>query len=241
MTRPFDLKTLPFYITLPAPCPYLPDEMERKVFTPLDPLSGPFLNDYLTHSGFRRSQNVIYRPACEACRSCKPLRVRVCEFRPSTSFRRNLRMNADLHRELREPLATDEQYALLKLYLGNRHRDGGMAGMDFDRFEMMVEDCSSQTGIAEYRMKNGRLIACCITDELGDGLSMVYSFFNPEFAKRGLGNFMILDHITLCREFKHPYLYLGYWVKDSPKMDYKAKFKPYEILSHGGWRNENGL
>ena len=236
MTQPFDPKTLPFYITLPAPCPYLPGEMERKIFTPLDPLNGPHLNDFLTHSGFRRSQNVIFRPACENCKACKSLRVKALEFAPNQGFRRNLRRNSDLSKETVEPLATPEQFALLQKYLSSRHSDGGMVDMDFARYELMVEDCAARTDLHEYRDENGELLAVCITDTLQDGLSMVYSFFDPDASKRSLGSYMVLDHIAMCQDHEVENLYLGYWVKTSRKMGYKARFKPFEILTRNGWQ-----
>ena len=236
MSRPFDPHALQFYMTIPSPCPYLPGRLERKLFTQLDRLAGPQLNDYLTHAGFRRSQNVIYRPACEACAACRSLRVRVREFRPSKAFRRNLRRNADLRVERGEAYATAEQFALLRRYLDARHPDGGMNGMDFPRYEMMVQEGSSSTEVVEYRDADGELVACALIDGLGDGLSLVYSFFAPEAARRGLGNFMILDHILRARDLGLSYVYLGYWVEGSPKMDYKARFRPCEVLGPGGWR-----
>ena len=235
MSNHFDPKHLQFYITLPAPCPYLPGQWERKIFTPLDPLDGPHLNDYLTHSGFRRSQNVIYRPACESCNSCQSLRVNVNAFKWTSSFRRIVNKNADLNREICEPFGTQEQFDLLHAYLTTRHKEGGMTDMDFERYEMMVEDCAARTDVFEYRDQDGALIACSITDNLRDGLSMVYSFFDVNASKRSLGSFMVLDQIDVCRQWGLPYLYLGYWVKNSPKMAYKSRFKPYEILSAQGW------
>ncbi len=235
MTQQFDPKDLQFYITLPAPCPYLEGEMERKLFTPLDPLRGPMLNDYLTHSGFRRSQNVIYRPACESCQACQSLRIVVDAFTESKSFTRTLRKNADLVRTVNEPLATEEQFALLHSYLNARHAGGGMCDMDFERYELMVEDCAARTEIVEYRDPQGRLVACCITDNLRDGKSMVYSFFDTRLSNRSLGNYIILDHINLCRDLRLSYLYLGYWVENSKKMSYKSRYKPFEILTRTGW------
>lgn len=209
--------------------------MERKIFTQLDPLSGPFINNYLTHAGFRRSQNVIYRPACEACRECKSLRIFTPEFTPSKSFKRTRARNRDLTRTVAEAIATQEQFDLLQTYLHSRHMDGGMSDMDFYRYEMMVEECAADTEIVEYRTPDGALIACVIIDSLDDGFSMVYSFFDPTQTARSLGNYMILDHIARCVEDEHPYLYLGYWVSGSPKMDYKARFTPNEILGANGW------
>ncbi|MEM9600266.1 MAG: arginyltransferase, partial [Pseudomonadota bacterium] len=200
-----------------------------------DPLDGPHLNNYLTHAGFRRSQNVIYRPACETCRECRSLRVRTSDFKPGKSFRRTLRRNADLAAELAPAIATQEQFDLLTHYLRHRHPGGGMTDMDFLRYEMMVEECASETEIVEYRNSDGVLTACMLIDRLNDGLSLVYSFFSPGSAERSLGNFMILDQILRCQSEDLPYLYLGYWVPSSPKMDYKARFKPAEILGHRGW------
>lgn len=235
MSRHFDPKKLQFFITMPAPCPYLPEQMERKIFTSLDPLDGPHLNNHLTHSGFRRSQNVIYRPACETCKACRSLRVDVDEFAPSRSFKRVLKKNADLKCEITENYATHEQFTLLSRYLNHRHPGGGMSEIDFEQYEMMVEDCASFTEVFEYRDHDGRLVACCITDTLNDGLSMVYSFFDTEQKNRSLGVYMILDHLHICKQSNLNYLYLGYWVENSSKMQYKSKFKPNEILGELGW------
>lgn len=237
MTHPFEPKKLQFYVTIPAPCPYLSDRMERKVFTQLDPLSGPHLNDWLTQLGFRRSQNVIYRPACEHCNACKSLRVRADEFRPSKSNKRVSKLNADLTIEACEPLATDEQFALLSDYLQDRHSGGGMSDMDYDRYEHMVEECGSRTDILEYRDADRRLLACSLIDILADGFSMVYSFYAPDQVRRSLGTFMILDRIRAAKEELLPFVYLGYWVKGSPKMAYKARFKPHEVLINDLWVN----
>lgn len=236
MTRPFDPHRLQFYLTIPSPCPYLPGRMERKIFTQLDPLSGPHLNNYLTHAGFRRSQNVIYRPACERCQECRSLRIVTTPFKASQRFRRIQNKNADLQVHISEPYATEEQFRLLRRYLTTRHYGGGMSDMDFVRYEMMVEECASQTEIIEYRDESAKLIACVLIDRLSDGISMVYSFFDPEENSRSLGNFMILDQIARCKAENLPYLYLGYWVENSPKMDYKSRFTPYEILGRDGWK-----
>ena len=236
MSQPFDPNRLQFYLTIPSPCPYLPGRMERKIFTQLEPLTGPHLNNYLTHAGFRRSQNVIYRPACESCRECRSLRIRTAEFKAGKNFRRIKSLNKDLHVDVKEAFATEEQYALLHNYLKTRHHGGGMSEMDFMRYEMMVEECSAETEIVEYRNSEDRLIAAVLIDRLDDGLSMVYSFFDPQERRRSLGNLMILDQIARVNSLELKYLYLGYWVKGSPKMDYKARFQPCEILGSEGWR-----
>lgn len=231
-----------FYLTSPAPCPYLAGREERKVFTHLIGRRAPALNDTLTQSGFRRSQTIAYRPACENCRACVSVRVKVAEFEPTRGLRRVHRRNLDIGGEALHPHATSEQYALFRAYVGARHHDGGMADMSMVDYQMMVEDSHVETRLFEYRLHEpgdaaaGRLVACCLTDALADGLSMVYSFYAPDLDERSLGAFMILDHVARARQEGLAYLYLGYWVEGSPKMDYKARFRPQERLGMDGWR-----
>ena len=178
-----------FYLTAPSPCPYLPGKEERKVFTHLVGDRAPGLNNLLTHGGFRRSQSIAYRPACEACRACVSVRVIADEFRPTRSMRRVAERNADMVGEMRALVPTSEQYAVFRGYLDSRHRDGGMADMTVLDYAMMVEDSHVKTRLVEYRLRgpdstiNGRgagpLLAVALTDVLNDGLSMVYSFFDP--------------------------------------------------------------
>jgi arginine-tRNA-protein transferase len=230
-----------FYLTAPSPCPYLAGKEERKVFTHLVGERAGELNDILTHGGFRRSQSIAYRPACEGCRACVSVRVLCGEFRPSRSMRRITRRNADVTSEMRPAAPTSEQYSIFRAYLDSRHRDGGMADMTVLDYAMMVEDSHVETRIVEYRHRapgqagQGDLIAVALTDVLGDGLSMVYSFFEPEESPRSLGTFMVLDHIARARAMGLGYVYLGYWVRGSSKMDYKSRFLPQERLLPDGW------
>jgi leucyl-tRNA---protein transferase len=234
-----------FYLTAPSPCPYLPGREERKVFTHLVGDRAPGLNDLLTHGGFRRSQSIAYRPACETCRACVSVRVIVDHFKPSRSMRRVRVQNSDVIGEMRVQVPSSEQYSLFRAYLDSRHRDGGMADMTVLDYAMMVEDSHVKTRLVEYRKRgpdssiNGRgagsLLAVALTDVLSDGLSMVYSFFDPEEAARSLGTYMILDHIERARKINLPYVYLGYWVRGSGKMDYKSRFLPQERLLPDGW------
>ncbi len=224
-----------FYVTAPQPCPYLDNREERKLFTTLDIHSPLELNDALSHQGFRRSQNVIYRPSCANCNACQSARVEVERFTPSKSQKRVLHRNANLERNIRQPWVTDEHFDLFSEYLNSRHADGGMAGMEVEEFAAMVEESPVNTQIIEYTLE-GVLIAACLTDSLTDGLSMVYSFFNPDYARNSIGTYMILDHIRIARQVGMPYIYLGYWVQGSPKMDYKAKFAPLETFHSGGWQ-----
>jgi arginyl-tRNA--protein-N-Asp/Glu arginylyltransferase len=234
-----------FYLTAPSPCPYLPGREERKVFTHLVGERAPELNDLLTHGGFRRSQSIAYRPACETCRACVSVRVVVEDFRPTRSMRRVMDRNSDLVAEMRVPVPTSEQYSVFRGYLDSRHRDGGMADMTVLDYAMMVEDSHVETRIVEFRRRgpdsritgrgNGPLLGVALTDVLSDGLSMVYSFFDPDVGGRSLGTFIILDHIARARRLGLPYVYLGYWVKGSRKMDYKGRFLPQERLTGDGW------
>lgn len=321
-----------FYLTAPAPCPYLSDRLERKVFTHLVGERATALNDVLTQGGFRRSQNIAYRPACEGCRACISVRVAVDDFIWSKAFRRILKANADVDSIEGDTSPSSEQYALFRAYLDARHHDGGMADMSVLDYAMMVEDTHVDTVLIEYRApdgdaprsagapslaaadrgdgegggtgtgtgtgfregaspparprerrhgprpaavrrqamrrgrrdlqswldelaegggataaggpvratdgsaREGKLVACALTDVLGDGLSMVYSFFDPDESARSLGTFMILDHVMRAQRLGLPYVYLGYWVEGSPKMDYKRRFQPQEHLGPHGWR-----
>ncbi len=234
-----------FYLTAPSPCPYLPDREERKIFTHLIGRKSPTLNDSLTQSGFRRSQTIAYRPACERCRACVSVRVLVNEFELSRNLRRVRDLNADLIGAVMPARATSEQYSLFRTYLDQRHADGGMADMSVLDYSMMIEDSHVNTQVVEYRRRgpdsriNGRgegpLIGVALTDVLADGLSMVYSYYDPSMADRSLGTMMILDHIERTRSLAQPHLYLGYWVDGSRKMAYKARFLPQERLGMAGW------
>jgi len=245
-----------FYLTAPSPCPYLAGKEERKVFTHLVGERAGELNNILTHGGFRRSQSIAYRPACEGCRSCVSVRVVARDFRPTRGMRRIANRNADIVGATRIAVPTSEQYSIFRAYLDSRHRDGGMADMTVLDYAMMVEDSHVETRIIEYRRHEppatdaaartsdsrtgakrgtGDLVAVALTDVLGDGLSMVYSFFEPDEAARSLGTLMVLDHIARARHMGLAYVYLGYWVRGSRKMDYKSRFLPQERLTPDGW------
>ena len=237
MTHSFETRQIPFFLTAPSPCPYLAGQWERKVFTRLEPAEGPALNDALTHAGFRRSQSVLYRPACEGCDACRSVRIDVAGFQLTKRWNRILKRNADLKCEERDAEATAEQYALFRAYLESRHGDGDMAGMSFGEYVMMAEDGAQRTHIAEYRDPADRLIAAALTDTLKDGVSLVYSYFDPDMPRRSLGGFMILDAVRQAADKGLPYVYLGYWVKGSAKMNYKADYQPLQLLTPGGWRD----
>ncbi len=234
-----------FFLTAPSPCPYIEGQYERKVFTHLVGDKAPEMNDLLTQGGFRRSQNIAYRPACETCRACVSVRIIADEFKPSKNMKRILRRNADLIGAMHDAEPTTEQYSLFRTYLDARHRKGGMSDMTVLDYAMMVEDTHVDTKIIEYRRRGpdsfitgkgqGELIAVALTDKMADGLSMVYSNNNPELEDRSLGTFLILDHIARARAAGHPHVYLGYWVEGSRKMAYKVRFGPQEHLGPKGW------
>ena len=224
-----------FYVTAPQVCPYLPDRIERKLFTSIQGDDAQLLNDSLSQQGFRRSQNILYRPSCNECSACLSARIDVKKFKPSKSQKKIIRRNKFLIRSSNSPWATEEQYGLFQRYLQERHAKGGMADMDVFEFAAMVEESSIETRVIEYHHEN-LLQSVCLTDFLSDGLSMVYSFFDPDESKKSLGTFMILDHIALALELELPYLYLGYWVPGSSKMNYKVNFKGVEIFQNNVWQ-----
>ncbi|MFN3483462.1 arginyltransferase [Rhabdaerophilum calidifontis] len=230
-----------FFLTAPSPCPYLPGRQERKVFTHLVGRRAVQLNEILTQGGFRRSQSIAYRPACEHCRACVSVRVLVRDFVETRGFRRILAANADLSARMIPAQPTAEQYGLFRRYLHRRHTDGGMADMSVLDYAAMIEDTHVETRLVEYRRPRRRpdetseLVGIALTDLLSDGLSMVYSFYDPDLSERSLGTFMILDHIRKTRASGLPHLYLGYWVEGSRKMDYKARFLPQERLGMIAW------
>jgi arginine-tRNA-protein transferase len=234
-----------FFLTAPSPCPYIEGQFERKVFTHLVGDKAPEMNDLLTQGGFRRSQNIAYRPACEACRACVSVRILAGEFKATKNMRRVIQRNSDLIGALHDAEPSTEQYSLFRRYLDARHKKGGMSDMTVLDYAMMVEDTHVDTKIIEYRKRGpdsfitgrgqGELIAVALSDKMADGLSMVYSYFNPAFEDRSLGTFMILDHIARARAAGLPHVYLGYWVNGSRKMNYKVRFMPQEHLGPKGW------
>jgi arginyl-tRNA--protein-N-Asp/Glu arginylyltransferase len=210
--------------------------MERKLFTALQGDTATKLNDSLSKQGFRRSQNVLYRPSCAECSACMSARIRVADYAPTKSQRRVNGRNTHLDRRATSPWATEAQYDLFRRYLDSRHATGGMADMDMFEFAAMVEETPIRSRLIEYTDKaTADLRAVCLTDILDDGLSLVYSFFDPDFDRDSLGTFIILDHIAIARDLGLPYVYLGYWVPGSPKMDYKAKFAGVEVYHGGNW------
>ena len=225
-----------FYVTAPQSCPYLDEQIERKLFTALQGDNAQALNDSLSKQGFRRSQNVLYRPSCANCQACVSARIDISKFVQSKSQRRCKKRNQRLIRRATSPWATEEQYELFRRYLDSRHATGGMADMDVYEFAAMIEETPIKSRVFEYTdPTDNSLVAVCLTDVLDDGLSLVYSFYQPEKYRDSLGTYIILDQIDIAREIGLPHVYLGYWVKGSDKMGYKASYSGLEIYFEHAW------
>jgi arginine-tRNA-protein transferase len=225
-----------FFRSGPMPCPYLPGRVERKLFTRL---IGPYateVNSTLSRAGFRRSHDIVYRPVCPNCQSCVPVRVPVADFTASRSQRRVIRRNQDVTLSERPAYATAEQYRLFAAYQNSRHGESDMARMAMGDFVAMVDEGRADTSLLEARDSAGRLVGCMLTDRLSDGFSAVYSFYDARQDARSLGTYMILGLIERAHQTGMPYVYLGYWISQSRKMAYKARFHPLEALGPEGWR-----
>lgn len=225
-----------FYTTAPLPCPYLTGRTERKIVTELSGTEAEALHDKLSRAGFRRSHNIAYSPVCPGCQACIPIRIIAGRFEPDRTQRRIARTNADVTATEMPARATAEQFALFHRYQKARHADGDMAAMGFYDYRAMVEDTPIGTTVVEFRDKADRLLGGCLTDRLADGLSAVYSYYDPAAEKRSLGTHAVLWLVDRARELNLPYVYLGYWVPESRKMSYKARFRPSEVLTGGVWR-----
>lgn len=226
-----------FYRSGPMPCPYLPNRVERKLFTRLGGNFAVEVNSSLSRAGFRRSHDIVYRPVCPTCQACVPVRIPVARFKPGKTLRRNRRDNDDLTTGMIPAAATVEQYRLFIAYQNARHDDSDMARMAMGDFTAMIDEGRADTSIMEARDGDGRLIGAMLTDRLEDGYSAVYSFYDAAQENRSLGSFLILALIDQALADGLPYVYLGYWIADSRKMAYKARFNPLEYLGPDGWRD----
>ncbi len=229
-----------FFITAPNPCPYLSGKQERKVFTHLLGPDARHLNSQLSQGGFRRSQNIAYRPACDNCKSCVSVRVPVKSFDWTRGFRKTLNRNADVSSKVVPAKATSEHYSLFRHYIDHRHSEGGMADMTVLDFAAMVDETVVDTRLVEFRIPTeyqpeGELIAAVLCDMLDDGISLIYSFYDPTLQSRSLGTYVILDTLRRAERMGLPYVYLGFWVQGSTKMNYKSRFLPQERLGPEGW------
>lgn len=225
-----------FFSTQLSPCPYLERKSERRLVLPLDAETSEDDQNRLVLAGFRRSQTYAYRPTCPGCEACVPVRIPAEQFNFTRGWRRIIRRNADLQAEEKPPQASEEQFDLFRRYLAGRHANGGMAGMGWNEYRSMVEDCPASSRVIEWRREDGGLIGVSISDYVKSGLSGVYKFFDPDEGRRSLGTMIILWHVQRALELDLPFVYLGYWIAESPKMEYKVRFKPLERLTSEGWR-----
>jgi len=225
-----------FFYSAPAPCPYLPGRVERRIFADLTGPKAPHGYDLLSEAGFRRSLGFAYRPACPGCNACIAVRIPAAGFVMAAKWRRILRTNNDLSVQMRPPLATAEQYELFERYQHGRHGQGEMARMDFADYRTMVEVGAMDSAMIEFRRPDGALIGACLMDRLGVGLSAVYSFYDDRETRRSLGSHMILWLVEECRREGLPHVYLGYWIEECRKMAYKTRFRPIEALTRDGWQ-----
>jgi arginyl-tRNA--protein-N-Asp/Glu arginylyltransferase len=229
-----ELSKKQFFLTPPHPCSYLEDRTARTLF--LDPRDVITSTTYgaLTQAGFRRSGGHLYRPYCDGCSACVPTRVPVDDFRWSRRFRRIMRANEHVTVSLREAVFLDRYYDLYAAYIDARHADGDMYPPNVDQFRSFLLSSWSNSAFLVLE-EHGKLIGVAVTDRVPDGLSAIYTFYDPAFARRSLGVFAVLTQIEHCRASALPYLYLGYWVRESAKMRYKIDYRPIELLVSNRW------
>ncbi|KIL99020.1 Arginine-tRNA-protein transferase [Paramagnetospirillum magnetotacticum MS-1] len=225
-----------FFTTAPLPCPYVSGRLERKIVTELNGTDADCLHEALSRAGFRRSHSIAYTPACPGCNACIPVRIVADEFTPDRTMRRIWRTNGALIARKVPARASADQFRLFARYQESRHSGGDMALMGFYDYRSMVEDSPIDTFIVEFRDGEDNLVAACLADGMGDGLSAVYSFFDPDLASRSLGTFMVLWLVEEARRQSLPYVYLGYWIEESRKMSYKTRYQPLEAFGPDGWK-----
>lgn len=233
-----DLSALKLFATQPHPCSYITGEEATTVF--VDPDANVDINLYsqLSQLGFRRSGAHLYRPQCATCQACISCRIPVNIFRPNRSQRRCLQKNRDIHIFTVNGIDTFEHYSLYARYIESRHQDGDMYPPSEEQYKAFLTSEWGSTQYIEFRLEN-RLIGVSVCDRLEDGLSAVYTFFDAKFTDRSLGKFAILAQIDKAKQLDLGYVYLGYWIKQCEKMNYKIQYRPLELLINRRWMRLN--
>jgi arginine-tRNA-protein transferase len=229
------------YLSMPHPCSYLPERVSTIVFVDPRHTLNQLSYAHYVRQGFRRSGDLVYRPYCQACSACVPVRIPVARFTPGRGQRRALKRNQDVAVVARPPVMDAEHFALYRRYQAGRHAGSSMDDPDPERYANFLLSKQADTRFYEFRIADdaerdpGRLLAVAVSDLLPDGLSAVYTFYDPDLPARGLGTYAILWQVAEARRLGLPWVYLGYWIKDSPKMAYKTNFHPVEIIRNGRW------
>ncbi|MAT51611.1 MAG: arginyltransferase [Porticoccaceae bacterium] len=243
MTRDIspDLNKIRLFYTQPHQCSYLAEKEATTAFVDPTINMSPELYNQLTQMGYRRSGRYYYQPRCQQCSACISTRIPVADFKPSRQQRRCLKHNDDLAVETVSAIDKEtEHYRLYEKYISLRHRDGDMFPPSWEQYVDFLGEGIKQTRFIEFR-SSGVLLACSVVDFLHDGLSAIYTYYDPEHERRSLGTLAILTTVELARTEQLPYVYLGYWIKSSPKMAYKSRFQPLELLMGGRWVRCSGL
>ena len=223
-----------FYLSNTEPCPYLSNRDEKKIFLIMNDINKSNEYEFLIKNGFRRSHNILYNQVCTSCNLCRSIRINVKKFTLSKNNKRILNKNKNLFIKKLSDSPTEEQFILFKKYLKFKHHDSEMNEMSFDDYCKMFNPPGIITKIYEYYYQD-KLVGCVISDFLEGALSMVYSFYSDSFLKNSLGKYIIIDHFRLAKEINKKYVYLGYWVEGSSKMDYKNSFNSSEVLIDNTW------
>lgn len=232
-----NLSALRFFSTPAHACSYLEEQQATTLFVDPKTQISPRLYDELTRLGFRRSGDYLYRPHCQLCAACIPARVRAAEFSPRRAQRRILQRNAGLQVELIAPIFTQELYQLYSRYIEERHGDGDMFPPSQEQFASFLMSSWSDTRFCCFRDADGRLLAVAVIDVMQDGVSAVYTFYEPSLPELGLGTLAVLWQIDYCQQHQLPYVYLGYWIQNCRKMRYKSAFQPLEIFVEDRWQD----
>ncbi|MCV6590445.1 MAG: arginyltransferase [Marinobacterium sp.] len=230
-----NLRTLNFYATPGHSCSYLHNREAKTLFVDPQAIIAKDTYSELSDLGFRRSGRHVYRPHCDQCQACISVRIPVERFRPSKSQKRLLARNRDLKVRATPPQLTPEYYQLYERYIIARHADGDMYPPSQAQFSSFLVEGDQDSVFFEFRDSQNTLVALAVCDFLNEGLSAIYTFYDPDMTKRSLGSFAILWQITECQRLELPCLYLGYWVKDCRKMNYKLAFRPAELLLDSNW------